>query len=92
MYNVCSCFVVALVPFLLSVFLFVCLSSCDLMAPGATGPDRDLHARQDSHPQDLPHPDLPSPLVAEDPRVGGHGLVSGACVRVCVCAYSGVRV
>mmetsp|Transcript_9140 Transcript_9140/g.25471 ORF Transcript_9140/g.25471 Transcript_9140/m.25471 type:complete len:213 (-) Transcript_9140:2208-2846(-) len=45
--------------------------------PGATRPHRHLHARQDSHTQDLPHPDLPSASLAEDPRVHHHGLVPG---------------
>lgn len=35
--------------------------------PGAAGPDRNLHAWQNPHSKDLPHPDLPCPLVAEDP-------------------------
>ena len=45
---------------------------------GAAGPDRYLHARQDPHAEDLSHPDLPSSLVAEDPREHRYGLVSGA--------------
>ena len=44
---------------------------------GAAGPDGHLHAWQDPHPEDLPHPDLPSSLVAEDPREHRYGLVSG---------------
>lgn len=45
---------------------------------GATGSNGHLYAREDSDAEDLSYPDLPSPLVAEDPRVGGDGLVSGA--------------
>ena len=45
--------------------------------PGATRPHRHLHARQDSHAEDLPHPDLQSASLAEDPRVHHHGLVPG---------------
>lgn len=44
--------------------------------PSAAGSDRHLHAWQDSHPQDLPHSDLQSSLVAESTRERGHGLVS----------------
>ena len=45
---------------------------------GAAGPDRDLHAWQDPHAEDLSHPDLPRSPVAEDPREHRYGLVSGA--------------
>ena len=34
--------------------------------PSATRFDGHLHAWQDSHPQDLPHPDIPGSFVAED--------------------------
>lgn len=44
---------------------------------GAAGPDRYLHAWQDPHTEDLSHPDLPSSLMAEDPREHCDGLVSG---------------
>jgi hypothetical protein len=42
--------------------------------PGPTRFDRCLHARKDPHSQDQFDPDLPSPLVAEDPRIGRHDL------------------
>lgn len=45
--------------------------------PGTAGSDRYLHAWQDPHPEDFSHPDLPSSLVAEDPREHRYGLVSG---------------
>ena len=45
------------------------------MVAGAIGPDGHLHARQDPDAEDQSHPDLPGPLVAEDPRVGRHGPV-----------------
>lgn len=44
---------------------------------GAAGPNRYLYAWQDPHAEDLSHPDLPSPLVAEDSREHRDGLVSG---------------
>jgi hypothetical protein len=44
---------------------------------GATRLDWNLHARQDPHAQDFPHPNLQGPSVAESTRVGRHGLVSG---------------
>lgn len=47
---------------------------------GAIRPDWHLYARQDSYLKDLPHPDLQSTPVAEDPRVRCHGLVSGIVV------------
>lgn len=53
------------------------LSSSSSWSSGATGPDGHLHARKDPYSQDLPHPDLPCPLVAEDPRVCRDGLVPG---------------
>jgi len=40
-------------------------SECVRRFPGATGPDRYLHARQDPDPQDLSDPNLPSPFVAK---------------------------
>ena len=45
--------------------------------PSSARFDGHLHARQDPHAEDLAHPDLPRALVAEDPRVRRHGLVSG---------------
>jgi len=45
--------------------------------PGTARPDGHLHARQDPHTEDLPHPDLPCSLVAEDPRERRHGSLSG---------------
>lgn len=60
----------------------MCSHSCFSFAgvcwvPGAAGFDRDLHARQNPHTEDFPHPDFPSSLVAEDPREHCHGFVSG---------------
>lgn len=58
--------------------VLLCLPSGVRGLSGAAGPDRYLHARQDPHPEDLSYPDLPSSLVAEDPREHSYGLVSGA--------------
>lgn len=44
---------------------------------GAAGPDGYLHAWQDPHTEDLSYPDLPSSLMAEDPREHCDGLVPG---------------
>ena len=68
--------------------------------PSAAGSDWHLHAWQDPHPQDLPHPDLQGALVAEGARERGHGLVSPpwlfmppeasltsqSCAETCKCA------
>eukprot|EP00967_Tisochrysis_lutea_P025530 scaffold29471_cov28-Tisochrysis_lutea.AAC.4 len=35
--------------------------------PGATRSHRHLHAWQDSHTEDIAHPDLPRPSLAKDP-------------------------
>lgn len=43
----------------------------------AAGLDRDLHAWQDSYTEDLPDPDLPGSLVAEDSRERRHGPLPG---------------
>jgi len=60
---------------------------CKHFQPGA-------QARQDPHAQDLTHPNYASPLVAEGPRVCGHGYLPGAfvlcgcgCWCWCGCAY-----
>ena len=58
-----------------SITFFFLTGVCRLS--GAAGPDRYLHARQDPHTEDLSHPDLPSSLVAEDPREHRYGSVSG---------------
>ena len=45
--------------------------------PGTARSDRDLHAWQGPDAEDLAHPDLQSPLVAEDSRECHDGSVSG---------------
>ena len=45
--------------------------------PSTAGSDRNLHARENPHPQDFPDPDLQGSLVAENPRECRHGPVSG---------------
>lgn len=46
---------------------FFCFCSLGIRGfPGAAGSYWNLHAWQNSHPQDLPDPDLQSSLVAED--------------------------
>ena len=67
-------------PFQLTSFLLLGTGVRGL--PSAAGLDRNLHARQDPHPEDLPHPDIPCSLVAENPRERRHGSVSGAKVDV----------
>ena len=52
--------------------------------PSAAGSDRHFHAWQDSHAQDLPHPDLPGSLVAEGARERGHGPVSSSVCCGCL--------
>ena len=58
-------------------------SNCSVIIPGLrrlSSParfDRHIHAWKDSHPQNLPHSNLPRPFVAESARERCHGFVSG---------------
>ena len=54
--------------------------------PGATGPNWYLHARQDTHAQDIFDPNIPSSLVAESTREHSNGSLSGewAFIRDCI--------
>ena len=45
--------------------------------PSAVGFDGHFHARQNPDAEDLSHPNLQSPFVAKDPRIGRHGSLSG---------------
>ena len=45
--------------------------------PSTARPDRNLHAWKDPNPENITHPNLPCPFMAETALVDGHGSVPG---------------